>query len=117
MRQLKAKDLFPALRVVNKAGIRDEIVRMADKVKEGGLKLDTREIGVEVVFNILGQAGEPAAEEAIFEFLAGPFEMTPAEIREMDLADLVENVKACVALNKDTLKPFFDSLAGLIRAN
>ena len=30
MRLLKAKDLAPALRVVNKAGIREEIVRMSD---------------------------------------------------------------------------------------
>lgn len=117
MRLLKAKDLFPALRVVNKAGIRDEIVRMADKVKDGKVKLETREIGIEVIFNILGQAGEPAAEEAIYEFLSGPMEMTPAEIKDLDLADLVEKIKEAVELNKDVLKPFFASLAGLIRMN
>lgn len=117
MRLLKAKDLFPALRVVNKAGIRDEIVRMADKTKNGTKALNVREIGVEVVFNILANAGEPAAEKAVFEFLAGPFEMEPEEIRELDLTELVEKVKEAIDLNKDTLKPFFDSLAGLIRTS
>lgn len=117
MRLLKAKDLAPALRVVNKAGIREEIVRMSDKVKDGNEPLNTREIGVEVIFNILANAGDEAAEKAVFEFLAGPFEMEPDEIRELDLAELIEKLKEAVDLNKETLQPFFGSLAGLIRKN
>ena len=115
MRKLKGTDVFAALRVVNLAGVREEVVRMTNVSKDGQVKLNAQEIGVEVILNIIAHAASKEAEQAIFEFLGGPLEATPEELADRDLDALIEDIKAAVELNKGVLGPFFKSLAGLMK--
>lgn len=117
MRTLKSKDLFAALRVVKEVGIKDEMRRMAELVKDG--KIDTKEqteLGLELVMNILANCGTEAAEKAFFAFLSLPMEIDPEELREMDLEEFAEKIRELIeTVDVDHWRGFFHSLAELIK--
>ena len=117
MRTLKSKDLFAALRVVKEVGIKDEMRRMAELVKDG--KIDTKEqteLGIELVMNILANCGTESAEQAFFAFLSLPMEIDPEELREMDLEDFADQIRELIeTVDIDHWRGFFHSLAELIK--
>ena len=108
MRKLIASDVFAALRVVSaiekKQGIettiKDLVKNAENETKADGDDKTAKERnddfivrdGVSGVFKIIEIATEARVEGRVYEFLAGPFEMTPADIQNMPLPDFVENV-------------------------
>ena len=108
MRKLIASDVFAALRVVSaiekKQGIettiKDLVKNAENETKADGDDKTAKErnddfivrVGVSGVFKIIEIATEARVEGRVYEFLAGPFEMTPADIQNMPLPDFVENV-------------------------
>ena len=108
MRKLIASDVFAALRVVSaiekKQGIETtikDLVKNAEKeTKDDGDDKTAKErnddfivrVGVSGVFKIIEIATEDRVEGRVYEFIAGPFEMTPADVQNMPLPDFVENV-------------------------
>lgn len=117
MRTLKSKDLFAALRVVKEVGIKDEMRRMAELVKDG--KINTKEqaeLGIELVMNILANCGTESAEKAFFAFLSSPMEIDAEELREMDLEDFAVKIRELIeTVDIDHWRGFFHSLAELIK--
>lgn len=127
MRKLIASDVFAALRVVSaiekKQGIETtikDLVKNAEKeTKDDGDDKTAKErnddfvvrVGVSGVFKIIEIATEARVEGRVYEFLAGPFEMTPADVQNMPLPDFVENVTRLTKEND--LSSFFTSVRKL----
>lgn len=127
MRKLIASDVFAALRVVSaiekKQGIettiKDLVKNAENETKADGDDKTAKErnddfivrVGVSGVFKIIEIATEARVEGRVYEFLAGPFEMTPADVQNMPLPDFVENV-TCLTKEND-LSSFFTSVRKL----
>lgn len=123
MRKLIASDVFAALRVVSaiekKQGIettiKDLVKNAENETKADGDDKTAKErnddfivrVGVSGVFKIIEIATEARVEGLVYEFLAGPFEMTPADVQNMPLPDFVENVTRLTKEND--LSSFFTS--------
>lgn len=117
MRKLKTKDVFAFLRVATEAGIRDEIRAIADQIAEKGELTDQRQVGFNLIFSCLDRLGAKKAEGLVYEFLAGVWEMDPQTIADMDLQEFGDTAKkwGTEYLDRETLKHFFESLAGLMK--
>lgn len=127
MRKLIASDVFAALRVVSaiekKQGIettiKDLVKNAENETKADGDDKTAKErnddfivrVGVSGVFKIIEIATEARVEGRVYEFLAGPFEMTPADVQNMPLPDFVENVTRLTKEND--LSYFFTSVRKL----
>ena len=127
MRKLIASDVFAALRVVSaiekKQGIettiKDLVKNAENETKADGDDKTAKErnddfivrVGVSGVFKIIEIATEARVEGRVYEFLAGPFEMTPADVQNMPLPDFVENVTRLPKEND--LSSFFTSVRKL----
>lgn len=127
MRKLIASDVFAALRVVSaiekKQGIettiKDLVKNAENETKADGDDKTAKErnddfivrVGVSGVFKIIEIATEARVEGRVYEFLAGPFEMTPADVKKMPLPDFVENVTNITKEND--LSSFFTSVRKL----
>ena len=127
MRKLIASDIFAALRVVSaiekKQGIettiKDLVKNAENETKADGDDKTAKErnddfivrVGVSGVFKIIEIATEARVEGRVYEFLSGPFEMTPADVQNMPLPDFVENVTRLTKEND--LSSFFTSVRKL----
>lgn len=127
MRKLIASDVFAALRVVSaiekKQGIettiKDLVKNAENETKADGDDKTAKErnddfivrVGVSGVFKIIEIATEARVEGRVYEFLAGPFEITPADVQNMPLPDFVENVTRLTKEND--LSSFFTSVRKL----
>lgn len=127
MRKLIASDVFAALRVVSaiekKQGIettiKDLVKNAENETKADGDDKTAKErnddfivrVGVSGVFKIIEIATEARVEGRVYEFLAGPFEMTPADVQNMPLPDFVDNVTRLTKEND--LSSFFTSVRKL----
>lgn len=127
MRKLIASDVFAALRVVSaiekKQGIettiKDLVKNAENETKADGDDKTAKErnddfivrVGVSGVFKIIEIATEARVEGRVYEFLAGPFEMPPADVQNMPLPDFVENITRLTKEND--LSTFFTSVRKL----
>lgn len=127
MRKLIAADVFAALRVVSaiekkqdiETTIKDLVKNAENETKDDGDDKTAKErnddfivrVGVSGVFKIIEIATEARVEGRVYEFLAGPFEMTPADVQNMPLPDFVENVTRLTKEND--LSSFFTSVRKL----
>lgn len=117
MRKLKTKDVFAFLRVATEAGIRREIRVVADQISEAGEETDARSIGFDLILSCLDHLGAKKAEGLVYEFLAGPWEMDPEAIADMELSELLETCRKWghEYVDRETLRSFFGSLASLMK--
>jgi hypothetical protein len=102
MRKLKTADIMTFSRCAKRLGVKDQIRAIAEASNS---VQDVWSFGFDFVWNLFDLATEKAGEEALYEFLAGPFEMTPNEIRDLDLDVLVANLQQLVKDNN--LASFF----------
>lgn len=96
MRKLKTSDIPALCRCLKRMGVKEqikEIAQEADQVK------DVWNRGFDLLWNLFDVATEQTGENSIYEFLAGPFEMTPEEVSDLDLDVLMENLKQLVREN------------------
>lgn len=110
MRKLKTADLFTGARMLKKLGLKEQakqIAAQADKVQ------DIWAMGFDFVWSIFDAATDKSGEKLLYEFLAGPFEMAPEEVADLDLPTLIDMVKQLAEENN--LLPFFKSAAKLTR--
>lgn len=110
MRKLKTADIPVLCRCVKRLGLKDkirEIAQAAENVQ------DIWSFGFDFVWDLFDIATEKEGEEALYEFLAGPFEMTPEEVRDLDLDILISNTQQLVSENN--LVSFFKFAAASMR--
>jgi len=110
MRKLQTKDVFEVLRIIKKANIKEELkpyVKMA-----ANSELDIEELGIDGVLGLIEILSQKNSEKALYDALAGPFEMTAKEVENLDLNKLIENLETLAKEND--LKVFMCSVSGMI---
>lgn len=110
MRKLKTADIPALSRCLKKLGLKEQFRELALKA---GDSADRWADGFDLVWNLFDKATETGGEIAIYEFLAGPFEMAPEEVADLDLDVLIQNLKMLVEENN--LGTFFDIAARLMK--
>lgn len=116
MRQLRTHDLFTAMKVVKNLNISEEIKSIAAEMANGKSLKQQEQIGAQLILTVIGNMGDDHAEKAVYNFLSGPFECDPEEIREMELPELREKIREFIELiGIDGWKDFFGSLASMTK--
>ncbi len=110
MRKLKTSDVPVLSRFLKKLGLKEQFRELALK---SGESTDRWADGFDLVWNLFDKATETSGEFAIYEFLAGPFEMKPEEVADLELDVLIANLKKLVAENN--LGTFFNIAARLMK--
>lgn len=106
MRKLRTSDIPALCRGLKKLGLKDKIKSLAQQASS---MADAWDKGFEIIWELFDTATEVGGEAVIYEFLAGPFEMTPEEVETLDLDVLISNCKQLAAENN--LGAFFKSAA------
>lgn len=110
MRKLKTTDIPAFCRCIKAIGIKDDVQKIA---KEANSASDIWGMGFDLIWSIFDKATEVSGEKNIYEFLAGPFEMTAEQVADMDLDKLIE---ACKKLGEENnLTGFFKFAAASMK--
>lgn len=110
MRKLKTTDVFEALRLIRKANIREELIPIVKQAAGSGLAVE--EVGIDGLLGVIEVLAEKKAERAMYDFLAGPFEISADQVADLSLDELVEKLSELAKEND--LKNFISALQGLI---
>lgn len=113
MRALNNSDLFAFVRLVKKAKITDKIKELTLSINNIN-EINTESFGYDVMFTIIEAAAEKESEQAVYEFLAGPLEMTTEELALADPVETIEKVMQIADVEK--WKTFFTSAANLMKS-
>jgi hypothetical protein len=112
MRKLKTSDIPAFCRCLKKLGVKDKIQTVA---KEANNVRDVWDQGFDLIWGIFDLATEADGENALYSFLAGPFEMTPQDVANLDLEALFANMQQLAEENN--LLHFFKFAAKSMRSN
>lgn len=110
MRKLKTADIPNLCRSLKKLGLKDKFKTLAQEV---GSAKEAWDRGFDVIWELFDAATEINGEQAIYDFLAGPFEMTPEEVADLEIDVLFANCQQLAAENN--LGNFFKSAAKLMK--
>lgn len=108
MRKIATKDVFAAMRIIKKSGMKQELIPLIGKTAEVGLE----NVGIEGILTVIEVLSENNSEKAFYEVIAGPFEMSAEEVESMELGQLTAMLQKLGEEND--LRNFFKALAGLI---
>lgn len=109
MRKLITGDVPAFCRLLKKTGLKEEL-RGLVKSAEGR---DVEDVGYDAIWKIFDVITEAEGEGELYRFLAGPFEMQPEEIPEIELPDFIARMKRLIEENDLTV--FFRSAAALMK--
>lgn len=112
MRELQTSDIFAFVRLINKAGIKEEIKQKVLEVDDIS-KVNTESFGYDIILTMLEKASEPKVEKEIYSFFANVFEMSEEEVKTMDAIEFLESVGKIASI--DRWKSFFSSVAKLTK--
>ena len=110
MRKLKTSDIPAFCRVIKKLGIKEKFQAVA---KEADTMSDVWDKGFYLVWDIFDAATEQEGEQILYSFLAGPFELSPQEVADLDIEKLFANLQQLAEENN--LIGFFKSAAKLMK--
>lgn len=110
MRKLKTSDIPAACRVAKALGLRDKLHDLSQRAEKTA---DVWEKGFDLLWDLFDAATEQHGELLIYSFLAGPLEMTPEEVADLELPTLLALLKQLAAEND--LAAFFKSLQAWMR--
>ena len=110
MRKLVTTDVFDALRLVQRSGLREKLKPLIKEIAEQGTS--AIDAGIMGFFQVVEIFAREDMEYMIYEWLAGPFEKEPEEVAHMDLDELTACLEALGRENN--LRAFFTALSGLI---
>lgn len=110
MRKLKTTDVPVLCRCLKRIGLKEEFKKLAE---QSNTMADVWSNGFDFIWNLFDTLTEENGEDALYEFLAGPFEMTVQEVRDLDLDQLMDNLEKLAAENN--LARFFKFAAKSMR--
>lgn len=110
MRRLQTQDVFKALRIITATGLKEDLKEIVQE-NEGNETI-TKDVGVDIIFKILERVSGEKTEQAVYDFLSGPFEVTAEAVREMPVTDLMENIRKIEDVG--SWKTFFRSVSALM---
>ena len=113
MRNLETQDIFNAVRLLNKIGVREEIKEVAKQAEEKESKKSRFDLGFDFIFGIIEKATEENAEDEIYKFIANIFECEPEEVRKMKPIKLMKDLEKVADLEE--WKDFFGYVKGLMK--
>ena len=113
MRKLNTSDVFALARVVRASGIRDELRPLIKRAAESDAPVE--DVGIDGLLTVMETLAEHKAERAIYEVLAGPFEMSADDVAAMPLDILALQLKTLAEENQ--LKRFFGYVSGILGKN
>ena len=109
MRKINTADVFEAMRLIQKSGLKEKLVPV---IKGLSGQEDTIDVGITGILSVIEVFAESSCENMIYEWLAGPLEVEAKSIAAMDLGQLADSLET---LGKENdLKRFFTVLSGLI---
>lgn len=97
MRKLNTSDVFAFTRLVKEIGLKEEIKNITAKVAE---ETDVKVLGIDIIFTLIEKFSEVNSENALYEFLSRPLEISKEEVGTMDLFDLVEKIMQIADVEK-----------------
>ena len=110
MRKLKTSDIPALCRCIKRIGLKEQFRAIAQNADSAA---DVWDQGFDIVWTLIDAATEKEGESAIYEFLAGPFEMTAQQVADLDLEVMMANIKQLAAENN--LATFFNVAAGSMK--
>lgn len=110
MRKLKTSDIPVLCRCLKKLGLKEKVRALALEVNTAA---EAWNRGFDTIWELFDSATETDGEMELYNFLAGPFEMTPEEVRDLDLEVLMDSLKQLAADNN--LLTFFKFAARSMR--
>lgn len=111
MRKLKTPDVFGAVRIITKSSLRERLFPILKRIAESG-DLDVTNVGIDGILTVLEVISEESCEQAVYKWLAGPFEMEPDDVAMLELTEMAEKL---TQLKEDNdLQYFFTVLYKLI---
>ena len=99
MRKLKTADIPTLCRCIKRLGLRDQIKTIA---KDSNNAKEAWDKGFDLMWNIFDIATEQNGEIHLYEFLSGPFEMSPEAVQDLDMDILLDNIQQLVTENNLT---------------
>ena len=109
MRKLKTSDIPAFCRCLKQIGLKDKLREIAQKSDTAS---DAWGKGFDLVWDIFDIATETSGERALYQFLAGPFEMTADEVANLDVPVLLDSLKELAKENN--LPGFFRSVQSFL---
>ena len=97
MRKLNTSDVFAFTRLVKEIGLKEEIKNITAKVAE---ETDVKALGIDIIFTLIEKFSEVNSENALYEFLSRPLEISKEEVGTMDIFDLVEKIMQIADVEK-----------------
>ena len=110
MRKINTSDVFNALRLIQKAGIKEKLIPYVEEFAKKEESIE--KVGITTVLTFAEIMTENKSEQLIYEVLAGPFESGAKDIADMDLDELTGCLEKLGEEND--LRRFFTVLANLI---
>lgn len=110
MRKIKTTDVFNALRLVQKSGLKEQLVPVIEKLAKNPDSLERS--GIYGFLTIVEVFSEASCEALIYEWLSGPCECKPKEIANWELDELAMHLTELAEGND--LRNFFTALSSLI---
>lgn len=107
MRTLRADDIFPFIRMINKIGLKNEIEYISNHQNDEDIS------DIDILMLIIEKAAENNVENEIYKFMARLFECTEDELRKKDLFEFLEDTIKIVSIDK--WKAFFQSVASILK--
>lgn len=108
MRKLNFGDSFKAARLIKELNLKEELKEIASNQEQ-----DQYESGVEIIYTILEKGTTKDCEQRIYDFLSGPLEITPEEVKELELFEVVDKIFKIADIEK--WKVFIQSVAKLTK--
>lgn len=115
MRNLETSDIFAAVRLLNKIGVREEIREVAKQAEENKSNKIRFDMGFDLMFGIIEKAASENAENEIYKFIADIFECEWEDVRKMNPIELFKNLGKVA--NFEEWKNFFDYVKRLMKRN
>lgn len=112
MRGLQTSDIFSAVRVLTKIGVREEIKEVAKQAEASKTKKVQIDFGFDLMFGIIEKAAQQNAENEIYIFIADLLECEPEEVRVMNPVKLFKSLLEVA--NVEEWKDFFGYVRQLI---
>ena len=103
MRPLITSDVFAAVRIIRASGMREELKQLIRRALESDTPAES--VGIEGFLVIAEAMAEKKSEDAIYEFLAGPFEITPGEVAALPVDKLLESSEIVIDRPKGSAHP------------
>ena len=113
MRNLETQDIFAAVRLLSKIGVREEIKEVARQAEENKTKTVRFDMGFDLLLGIIEKATQENAEKEIYKFIANLFECDPEKVAKMKPIELMKDLEKVA--NFEEWKDFFGYVKGLMK--